>query len=151
MTLAEVLMSTLVFALAANSSAQLWGSALSWNQRAEQRQEALHRIDLELLQRERALRLAAAAQVKAAGDAGAEVPMSCDEALAWMDEQLAIARSPLPQEVSLATALPPAPALEAVSEAASAEDPPALWLTASGEGIERRRLFAPAAHGLCRP
>lgn len=140
MTLIEVLVSTLVFALAANSSAQLWGSALTWNHRAVERQELLNRIDMELLKRERALRVAAAAQVKSAREAGVEVPMSCGDAVAWMEGQLALVSSQLPEQITLATDL----------ALTTAEEPVALWLRASGEGIERRRLFAPAAHGVCR-
>ncbi len=136
MTLVEVMVSSVVFALAANGSAQLWGSALAWNQRAERRQELLSQLDLALLQRERALRLAAAEEVEAAG---AAVPMSCSAAAAWLGLQLSAASSPLPEGIAL------------TPEAAEAEGAGALWLTATAEGIERKRLFAPAAHGLCRP
>lgn len=136
MTLVEVMVSSVVFALAVNSSAQLWGSAMAWNQRAEQRQELLGQLDLALLQRERALRLAAAEEVEAAG---AAVPMSCGAAAAWLGLQQSAASSPLPEGITL------------TPEAAEAEGAGALWLTAKAEGIERKRLFAPAAHGLCRP
>ena len=130
MTLVEVMVSSVVFALAANGSAQLWGSAMAWNHRAEQRQELLSQLDLALLQRERALRLAAA---------GVTVPMSCGAAAAWTGLQLSTASGSLPEGIAL------------TPEAAEAEGAGALWLTATAEGIERKRLFAPAAHGLCRP
>lgn len=139
MTLVEVMVSSVVFALAANGSVKLWGSALAWNHRAQQRQELLRQIDMELLQRERAMRLAAAAQVEAAGAAGAEVPMSCANAAEWMGLQLSTARSSLPAGIVL------------TPESAETEGAGALWLTATADGIERKRLFAPAAHGLCRP
>lgn len=130
MTLVEVMVSSVVFALAVNSSAQLWGSALAWNHRAERRQELLGQLDLALLQRERALRLAAA---------GVTAPMSCGAAAAWLGLQLSAAPGPLPEGIAL------------TAEAAETEGAGALWLTATAEGLERKRLFAPAAHGLCRP
>ena len=58
MTLVEVMVSSVVFALAANGSAQLWGSAMVWNHRGERGQAVLAQLELALLQRERALRVA---------------------------------------------------------------------------------------------
>ena len=130
MALVEVMVSWVVFALAANGSAQLWGSAMAWNHRAEQRQELLSQLDLALLQRERALRVAAA---------GVTVPMSCGAAAAWTGLQLSTASGSLPEGIALSAA------------AAETEGAGALWLTGTAEGLERKRLFAPAAHGLCRP
>lgn len=130
MTLVEVMVSSVVFALAANGSAQLWGSAMVWNHRAEQRQELLSQLDLALLQRERALRVAAA---------GVTAPMSCGAAATWMALQLNAAGGPVPEGVMLTT------------DAGETDGAGALWLTATADGLERKRLFAPAAHGLCRP
>lgn len=130
MTLVEVMVSSVVFALAANGSAQLWGSAMAWNQRAEQRQELLSQLDLALLQRERALRVAAA---------GVAAPMSCAAAALWMGLQLSAAGGPVPEGITLTT------------DAGETDGAGALWLTATADGLERKRLFAPAAHGLCRP
>ncbi|CAK6699442.1 hypothetical protein [Synechococcus sp. CBW1107] len=130
MTLVEVMVSSVVVALAANGSAQLWGSAMVWNHRAERRQELLGQLDLALLQRERALRVSAA---------GVTAPMSCGAAAAWTGLQLSAAPAPLPEGVTVS------------AEAAETEGAGALWITARAEDLERKRLFAPAAHGLCRP
>ncbi len=126
MNLVEVMAAAVVFALASNASLQLWGASASWSRRAEDRRQALERIETDLLRRSSALRLAAA-------DVAA--PMACDAAGEWMGEQLAGASTA--EDVALEEG-------EAAGE---------LWLVlrAEGHGIERRRLFTAAAHGLCQP
>lgn len=134
MNLVEVLVASVVFALASGFSAQLWGQSVAWSRRVEERQEALQRVDLDLLRRERGLRRAAAEK----WSEGGATAMSCPAATEWMREQLAGMAADLP--AGLEQRLEPA-------------EPAALWLVAAAEAhrIERRRLFSPAAHGLCVP
>jgi hypothetical protein len=121
-----------LFTLASSLSAQLWGQSVAWSRRVEERQEALQRVDADLLRRERGLRRAAAEQ--AAGNEAAA--MTCQAATDWLRERLAGMAADLPA------------GLEQRLELA---DPPALWLVAEVKAhrIVRRRLISPAAHGLC--
>ena len=133
MNLTELTMAMLVFGLAANASVQLWGASASWSRATEQRQDTLRRIDADLLRREYALRQAALAwQAEAPG---------CEAGGQRLRQQLEQAGAPLPAGVSRQVSAEPAPGS------------PAYWLIYRAEplGLERRRLFSAAAHGLCPP
>jgi hypothetical protein len=133
MNLTEITMAMLVFALAANASVQLWGASASWSRSTEQRQDTLRRIDADLLRREYGLRQAALAwQVEAPG---------CVVAADRLRQQLEADGVPLPAGVSR----------QVSADAAAGTN--AFWLVYRAEplGLERRRLFSAAAHGLCPP
>jgi hypothetical protein len=131
MNLTEISMAMLVFALAANASVQLWGASASWSLATEQRHHTLRLIDADLLRREYGLRQAALAwQAEAPG---------CAVAAQRVRQQLEAAGAPLPAGVSRQVS---------AEEAGGAN---AFWLIYRAEplGLERRRLFSAAAHGLC--
>ncbi|MCP9840788.1 hypothetical protein KBY93_09090 [Synechococcus sp. J7-Johnson] len=132
MNLVEVMVAAVVFGLAANASAQLWGSSALWSQRAEQRQELMRRLDADLLRREHGLRRAALAVAPAA---------DCAVAGDWLEAQLQAAATELPAGVT------------ATLQREEDNGAGGLWLVLRSEhqAIERRRLFMAAAHGLCQP
>jgi hypothetical protein len=103
MTLTEVLMASVVFGLAINASAQLWGRSVAWSRGVENRQEALQRLEIDLVRQEQAWRQSGPLTAQA----------DCPPEGVWL----------------VAQAIP----------------------AGGAEAIERRRLFVPAAHGLCLP
>jgi len=141
MNLIEITMAMLVFSLAANTSLQLWSSGARWSQTNAEQQETLRRVDAHLLRSEHSLRLVALAVV--AGVEAEDPDQSaarCAAAGQWMAEQLLSGAGALPVGVQ-----------RQVSAPSSGVD--GLWLTYRIEpmGLERRRLFTAAAHGLCPP
>lgn len=131
MNLTEVLMAALVFALASSASVRLWGAGAAWSHGLAERQELLGRLDAVMLRRERALRTATAAVA----------PMDCTAASGWLQAQLADPAGAAAEGVEQSRVVAATPAGEAVW----------LVLRVPEQGIERRRLFSPAAHGLCLP
>jgi hypothetical protein len=136
MNLTEVLMAALVFALASSASVRLWGAGAAWSATAAERQQLLSRLDAVMLRRERALRAASAAAV-----AAAVAPMDCAAASGWLQAQLADPAGAAAEGVEQSRVVAATPAGEAVW----------LVLRVPEHGLERRRLFSPAAHGLCLP
>jgi len=99
----------------------------------------LRRVDADLLRREHGLRQAALAVVAGVEAEGPEQPAAgCAAAGQWMAEQLQSGAGALPVGVQ-----------RQVSATSSGVD--GLWLVYRIEpmGLERRRLFTAAAHGLC--
>ncbi|PZU98067.1 hypothetical protein [Cyanobium sp. ULC084] len=133
MTLTEITMAMLMFSLAASASVQLWGASASWAQATAERQDTLRLIDADLLRREHSLRQAALAWQ-------AERP-GCEAASLRMRQQLEVAGPALPAGVSRQLSAAAAPVTHG------------FWLVYLAEplGLERRRLFSAAAHGLCPP
>jgi hypothetical protein len=134
MNLTEVLVAALVFALASSASVRLWGAGAAWSAKAAQRQELLGQLDAVMLRRERALRSASVAGVAVA-------PMDCAAASGWLQAQLAVPAEAGAAGVEQSRVVAATPAGEAVW----------LVLRVPEQGLERRRLFSPAAHGLCLP
>ena len=143
MNLAEVLVASLVFVGAGASSLRVWGGSAASSQSAQLQEQWLLQIDADLQRSEGTLRQAAAARG----------PLeSCDAAVAFMqqaviEESLAnpqvglpagVVRQVLPQRLQLDGAPVPVLVLR-------------YGLTTPGADsrLQRERLLAPQAHGLC--
>jgi hypothetical protein len=126
-TLTEVISAVLVFSLAATSSLRLWGSTAAWSQAAAAHEALANGIEADLLRRSLRLQASVALQPPA--------PASCELAALWLRSRLAVGAAALPQGVEK----------QLIQEGGS------VWLVyvARAEGLERRRLFSAAAHGLC--
>ena len=143
MNLVEVLVAALVFAIAGGSSLRVWGGSAASSQRAQLQEQWLLQIDADLQRSAGTLRHVAAARG----------PLeSCDAAVAFMQEAVvgearanpgvglpaAVARQVLPQRLQL----------DGTSVAVLVLR---YGLTTPGVGprLQRERLLAPQAYGLC--
>jgi hypothetical protein len=145
MNLAEVLVAALVFAIAASSSLRVWGGSAASSQTAQLQEQWLLQIDADLQRSEGTLRQAAAARGPLA---------SCDAAVAFMqqaviEEALAnpgvglpegVARQVLPQRLELDGSSVVVLVLRYGLKTAGADS-----------RLQRERLLAPQAYGLCGP
>lgn len=131
MNFADVLVGSLVFSLASGSSLQL--TARMGQSLLEQRRQAerMEQIDLALVAGEQALRQAAAQRP------------SPDPACA----------DPAALLVSLLQEAPATPLAAGLQRqvAAVGDRQVSLGIVGGGPGLDRRRLFTPAAYGLCPP
>jgi hypothetical protein len=143
MNLVEVLVAALVFSIAGGSSLRVWGGSAASSQSAQLQEQWLLQIDADLQRSERTLRHVAPARG----------PLeSCDAAVAFMQEAViaeartnpgvglpaAVVRQVLPQRLQLDGATVPVLVLR-------------YGLTTSGADsrLQRERLLAPQAYGLC--
>ena len=143
MNLAEVLVAALVFAMAGGSSLKVWVGSAASSQSAQVLEQWLLHIDADLQRSEGALRQIAAARG----------PMpSCDAAVALMqqavnEEALANPGVGLPAAVARQV-LPQRPQLDGVPVAVLVLRY-GLSTPGAGSGLQRERLLAPQAYGLC--
>lgn len=143
MNLAEVLVAALVFAIAGGSSLRVWGGSAASSQSAQLQEQWLLQIDADLQRSERTLRQVAPARG----------PLeSCDAAVAFMEEALiaeartnpgvglpaAVVRQVLPQRLQLDGASVAVLVLRYGLNTAGADS-----------RLQRERLLAPQAYGLC--
>jgi hypothetical protein len=143
MNLAEVLVAALVFVSAGASSLNVWGGSAASSQSAQLQEQWLLQIDADLQRSEGTLRRLAAARGPLA---------SCDAAVAFMQQTVieearanpqvglpaAVARQVLPQRLQLDGAPVPVLVLRYV-----------LTTPGADSGLQRERLLAPQAYGLC--
>ena len=143
MNLVEVLVAALIFAIAGGSSLRVWGGSAASSQSAQLQEQWLLQIDADLQRSEGTLRQVATARG----------PLeSCDAAVAFMQHAVvgearahpgvglpaAVARQVLPQRLQLDGASVAVLVLR-------------YGLTTPGAGppLQRERLLAPQAYGLC--
>ena len=145
MNLAEVLVAALVFAIAASSSLRVWGGSAASSQSAQLQEQWLLQIDADLQRSEGTLRQAAAARGPLA---------SCDAAVAFM-QQAVIEQD----RANPAMGLPAAVARQVLPQSFQRDGAPVTALVlryrlqtpGAGLGLQRERLLAPQAYGLCGP
>jgi hypothetical protein len=138
MTLTEVMLASVVFALSLNASGQLWGRSAVWSRQAEDRQEALQQLEIDLLRQQRLIRVRAEA-------AQAE----------WLSGQNSAGAEPL----SPPPLMPCPAATDALVGAEVAAGPEEGLVLLHAEAmpagatapLERERWYSLAAHGFCRP
>ena len=143
MNLVEVLVAALVFAIAGGSSLRVWGGSAASSQSAQLQEQWLLQIDADLQRSEGTLRHAAAARG----------PLeSCDAAVAFMQQAVVGEARANPQ-----VGLPAAVARQVLPQRLQLDDTPVAvlvlryGLTTPGAGprLQRERLLAPQAYGLC--
>ena len=145
MTLAEVLVAALVFAIAAGSSLRVWGSSAASSQSAQRQEQWLLHIDADLQRSEAELRRVAAARG----------PLeSCDAAVAFMRQTVidgALARPGVGFPADMARqVLPQRLQLDDTSVAVLVLRY-GLTMAGADSRLQRERLLAPQAYGLCGP
>ncbi len=143
MNLVEVLVAALVFAIAGGSSLLVWGGSATSSQSAQLQEQWLLQIDADLQRSEGTLRNAAAARG----------PLeSCDAAVAFM--QQAVVGEARPNH---GVGLPAAVARQVLLQRLQLDGTQVAvlvlryGLTTAGAGprLQRERLLAPQAYGLC--
>jgi hypothetical protein len=143
MNLVEVLVAALVFAVAGGSSLRVWGGSAASSQSAQLQEQWLLQIDADLQRSEGTLRNVAAARG----------PLeSCDAAVAFMHQVVVGEARPNPQ-----VGWPAAVARQVLLQRLQLDGTPVAvlvlryGLTTPGAGprLQRERLLAPQAYGLC--
>ena len=143
MNLAEVLVASLVFVSAGASSLKVWGGSAASSQSAQLQEQWLLQIDADLQRSEGTLRQAAAARG----------PLeSCDAAVAFMQQAVVEEARPNP-----GVGLPAAVARQVLPQRLQLGGTPVAvlvlryGLTTPGADsrLQRERLLAPQAYGLC--
>ena len=143
MNLAEVLVASLVFVSAGASSLKVWGGSAASSQSAQLQEQWLLQIDADLQRSEGMLRHAAAARG----------PLeTCDAAVAFMHQVVVGEVRPSPS-----VGLPAAVARQVLLQRLQLDGTPVAvlvlryGLTTAGAGplLQRERLLAPQAYGLC--
>ena len=143
MNLAEVLVASLVFVSAGASSLRVWGGSAASSQSAQLQEQWLLQIDADLQRSEGTLRQAAAARG----------PLeSCDAAVAFMQQAVVEGARPNP-----GVGLPAAVARQVLPQRLQLGGTPVAvlvlryGLTTPGADsrLQRERLLAPQAYGLC--
>ena len=143
MNLVEVLVAALVFAIAGGSSLRVWGGSAASSQSAQLQEQWLLQIDADLQRSEGTLRHAATARG----------PLeNCDAAVAFMQQVVVGEARPNPE-----LGWPAAVARQVLSQRLQLAGTPVpvlvlrYGLTTPGAGphLQRERLLAPQAYGLC--